>query len=205
MRNKTYIALDEPSALRPTVPDSDFVFDPGMAGVISYLSSFDRPLTQPEIMQVIAEARVTEDSVRPWIAFDDGSYRRNAILRLPHVEMLVLCWMPGQFTPIHDHAGSTGAVRVLRGTATEITYRRSVGSFLVPGDSRDYFPGELFSSHDAHIHRVGNFSGPDDMLITLHCYSRPLDGFHIYSGSDLAYGDSQPATLSPAFDIRRNA
>src|SRR5690606_32119228 len=181
---------------------------PGLAAVVSYLSSFDRPLTQPELTQVIAEARVSEDSVRDWIAFDDGGYRRNPILRLPHVEMLVLCWMPGQFTPIHDHAGSTGAVRVVRATATEITYRRAGGSFLVPAESRDYFSGELFTSHDAHIHRVGNFSGPEDVLVTLHCYSRPLDGFHIYGGADLVYDSalpSPPPVAPNALDIRRNA
>lgn len=154
--------------------------DEGLAALISFLSSFDRPLSQPELLEILAEGHLSEDSVREWVAFDDRTYRRNPILCMPHVELLVLCWKPGQVTPIHDHAGSTGAVRVLRGTATEIQYDRSKGSWLVPAQSRSYSPGELISSHDTHVHQVGNFAEPDEPLITLHCYSKPLEGIRLF-------------------------
>ena len=43
-------------------------------------------------------------------------------MRNEFVEMLVLCWKPGQRTPIHDHNGSHGAVFIHEGVLWETTF-----------------------------------------------------------------------------------
>ena len=53
------------------------------------------------------------------VSFGDKAYRRNLLHDGPAYHALVLCWRAGQRSPIHDHSGSSCAVRVLEGIATE--------------------------------------------------------------------------------------
>src|SRR5207253_2226455 len=61
---------------------------------------------------ILQKAEVTRDDLRPYRSFKPGTYARHRVFRNEFVEMLVLCWRPGQRTPIHDHNGSHGAVMV---------------------------------------------------------------------------------------------
>ena len=56
--------------------------------------------------------RVSADDLRPYRHFKQGTYARHRVYRNAFAELLVLCWRPGQRTPIHDHNGSYGALRV---------------------------------------------------------------------------------------------
>jgi cysteine dioxygenase len=161
---------------------TDLAFGPGegVSGLVEQLTSFERPLSRTELLTVVGDADIDEQSVQQWAIFDDTAYRRNRVLRTAHFELLVLCWRPEQMTPIHDHTGSTGVVRVLKGEATEIRYMRSRGGLLVPQQSRVLARGELLTSRESDIHQVGNLGGPEESMITLHCYSRPLDGMQVF-------------------------
>ena len=58
----------------------------------------------------------------PYLIFDPRSYRRVRLWRDDDWEALVLCWLPGQHTAIHDHGASTGLAYVLMGTLHEARY-----------------------------------------------------------------------------------
>jgi cysteine dioxygenase len=96
--------------------------------------------------------------------------------------MLVLCWAPGQFSPIHDHAGSTCAVRVIRGTASETVYQQTEHEVLQ--QTSHWVAGDVFGGSDGDIHAVGNFAPDDTPLVTLHVYSPPLTRMSLYSLED---------------------
>src|ERR687896_328654 len=70
----------------------------------------------------LAAVVVTEDELRPHVSFKEGTYARHRVRLSDHAELLVLCWRPGQRTPIHDHNGSFGAVRVLSGVMWETIF-----------------------------------------------------------------------------------
>ena len=59
----------------------------------------------------------------PWWMFDACTYRRNLIRRTAAYEALLLCWLPGQRSPIHDHRGSGCAFRVVEGVVTRDALR----------------------------------------------------------------------------------
>lgn len=46
------------------------------------------------------------DEIQAYCHFSQDFYTRNLILRTDDFELLVLCWEPGQITPIHNHSGS---------------------------------------------------------------------------------------------------
>lgn len=110
--------------------------------------------------------------------FSDDHYRRNIIKRTDEYELVALCWKPGQRTPIHDHVGSTCGLLVVEGDATETRYEldadgvaRRAGRSVIP-------QGSVCASQDDDIHEVANLTDRD--LITLHCYSPPINQFHRY-------------------------
>ena len=58
----------------------------------------------------------------PFIRFSSRGYTRNLVHGGTWYNLLVLCWKNGQRSPVHDHAASACAVRVLRGTLTDTRF-----------------------------------------------------------------------------------
>src|ERR1700757_2823417 len=55
-------------------------------------------------------------------------YARNAIHIAPsgNLSLFALVWLPGQWTPVHDH-GSWGVVGIIRGVLEERSYMSATG------------------------------------------------------------------------------
>jgi cysteine dioxygenase len=123
---------------------------------------------------------VSAEELRPYVSFKEGTYARHRVHLASHAELLVLCWRPGQRTPIHDHAGSYGAVRVLRGVMWETIFEMGGDSGLAYKSSREWTPGQVTGADVPDIHQLGNpdVSGQD--LVTLHLYAPPLTSLNVY-------------------------
>jgi cysteine dioxygenase len=117
------------------------------------------------------ELRVTDPDVQPYVRFETENYARNFVLDDPRVQVLVLCWRPGQGSPIHDHGQSICGVRVVAGQATETIYEGSTASASQVSE-RELFKGDLSIGPGSLLHRIENRQAED--LITLHVYSPPL-------------------------------
>jgi cysteine dioxygenase len=138
---------------------------------------------RPELSEVnewMLRVRVGQDELRPHVGFKEGAYARHRVRLCEHAELLVLCWRPGQRTPIHDHAGSFGAVRVLGGVMWETLFGMDGERGLLYKSSREWTPGHVTGADIPDIHQLGNpdVSGQD--LITLHLYSPPLTSLNVY-------------------------
>jgi cysteine dioxygenase len=159
---------------------------PRRAGVFS-LSSLVETLegleARPELSQVdewMRSVEVSREELRPYVSFKEGTYARHRVFVREYAEILVLCWRPGQRTPIHDHAGSFGAVRVLEGFMWETLFEMDESAGLLYKSSREWTPGHVTGADIPDIHQLGNpdISGTD--LITLHLYSPPLTSLNVY-------------------------
>jgi cysteine dioxygenase len=113
---------------------------------------------------------------------------RNLVRAGPWYYALVLCWKNGQRSPIHDHHGSSCAVRVLRGTLTETIFEFAPNGMVKAAFSRDFFPGSVFGSEDTDLHQVSNLQAGSADLVTLHVYSPPLMHMGTYSLVDASRG-----------------
>ena len=121
---------------------------------------------------------------------DPDHYARNAIYIDDGGELSLfsLVWLPGQWTPIHDH-GTWGVVGVLEGMLQERNYMRTDrrgsdaldGIELARGGVIMLSPGAVtsFVPNPDHIHVTGN-GDPEHRVVSLHLYGRTLSGFHIY-------------------------
>ncbi|MCI0488556.1 MAG: cysteine dioxygenase family protein [Blastocatellia bacterium] len=117
----------------------------------------------------------------PYRMFTPRKYARNLIVRSPFAELLMLCWRPGQRTPIHDHGGSVGVVMVCEGLLTETMYERTPEKRVHPYNTFKRGPGEITGADVPDIHQLLNLQPKGRDLVTLHCYAPPLSVLNTYS------------------------
>jgi predicted metal-dependent enzyme (double-stranded beta helix superfamily) len=120
---------------------------------------------------------------------DPDHYARNAIYISPdqQLSLFALVWLPGQWTPVHDH-GSWGVVGVLQGLLEERSLMAVDGHITADHGIRLKRGGVLllkeksissFVPNPDHIHMTG-VPRERAMAVTLHLYGRNMNSFHIY-------------------------
>lgn len=132
------------------------------------------PLALPELREltrrIADEVRaglhpVTVDRERRWyqLLSSDG-----------YVDVWLISWAQEQGAELHDHAGSLGALTVVRGSLTERrwapTQRRLRARSLRVGTSVGFGLG--------HVHDVSNTAA--DPAVSVHAYSPPLTAMSYY-------------------------
>jgi cysteine dioxygenase len=163
------------------LPADDIKEDP--FSLQSLVAALEAVINTPSLAQIyewLEKAQVSAEELQPYNGFKEGNYWRHRVCRNKFVEMLVLCWRPGQRTPIHDHNGSHGGVKVCKGMMWETTFSFDPDVGLAYKSAREYAPGSVTGSDVPDIHQLGNpdVSGQD--LITLHVYAPPLGVLHTY-------------------------
>ena len=109
------------------------------------------------------------------------SYTRN-LIATDHVSytLLLLCWNPGRFSPIHDHPCDGCWMRVLQGQVQECRYKNDSQDELICTQDKTYTEGGLVFIEDSlGYHKVGNPSG-NQPAVTLHLYSPPFESCKIW-------------------------
>jgi cysteine dioxygenase len=151
-----------------------------LAALVARLAALEGPPSLAELNSWMAAVEVGADELRPHVSFKEGTYARHRVYLGEHAELLVLCWRPGQRTPIHDHNGSFGAVRVLSGVMWETLFEMEEGRGLAYKHARQWTPGHITGADVPDIHQLGNpdVSGQD--LVTLHLYAPPLTSLNVY-------------------------
>ena len=89
---------------------------------IAKLDTFAARVPLPELETMLRELELAPGELERYYSFSTGHYTRNPIALGPAYQALVLCWLPGQESVIHDHQGSSCAVRILEGECTEVAY-----------------------------------------------------------------------------------
>ena len=120
---------------------------------------------------------------------DPTGYTRNLIYKAPDesLSLYSLVWLPGQWTPVHDH-GSWGVVGVVEGVLEERSYVRlsadrgaDEGIELARGGIMLLSAGAVtsFVPNPDHIHVTG-VPPERPRAVSLHLYGRTMSNFNIY-------------------------
>lgn len=140
----------------------------------------------PVLIAGLKRLRVDFAAVEKFALFSPDRYRRNLMRAGPAYHALVLCWRSGQRSPIHDHRGSSCAVRIIRGEATETVFALTEQGHVYPSRTRQLPEGFMCATQDQDIHQLSNLQPAHTDLITLHLYSPPLLIMGQYSLTDSA-------------------
>jgi predicted metal-dependent enzyme (double-stranded beta helix superfamily) len=132
------------------------------------LDSAERFLSRDRLAVITAGFAARADLWRDRARHDPESRWFERILLNPALEVWLIGWAPGQWTPLHDHAGAAGALTVAEGQLTEVEFPDGP-----QGERRRRLhsaPATVaFETH--HIHRVGNRG--DRNATSIHAYSPP--------------------------------
>lgn len=151
-------------------------------------------LSLPQFAKLIDNPRTTETQAvdafnrlflgksewSSFVHFNDHRFQRLMLHSNHRFSLLMLCWLPGQKTPPHDHRGSKSWVKVLSGQL----FYHEVDEEGQPVDGTDAkltrCMGAPFVEDDTlAVHVVGNNS--ETFAVSLHFYSPPY--------TDLSYTD----------------
>jgi cysteine dioxygenase len=149
--------------------------------LIDYLESLHQGAALSELTSRVAGCDIALDDLAPFMRFSEKAYSRNLVRAGAWYNLLVLCWRNGQRSPIHDHRGSSCAVRVLQGVLTETLFAFAPNGYIKATGSRDLQPGSVIGSVDEDVHQVSNLQAGRADLVTLHVYSPPLHVMGTYS------------------------
>lgn len=119
----------------------------------------------------------------------ETGYARNLIFCAPDASLSLysIVWLPGQWTPVHDH-GSWGVVGVVEGVLEERSYVRLSPDRGADHDIELARGGTVLLRHGAvtsfvpnpdHIHITG-VPAERPRAISLHLYGRTMSDFNIY-------------------------
>lgn len=149
--------------------------------LVSYLDRLTDRAPLAELNARLTDLRVNLDDLRECARFDDHHYCRNLIAGGTWYDLLVICWRSGQRSPIHDHAGSSCAFKVLTGVCSETVYEFAPCGQVVPIHTTRQPAGMIVATQDTDTHQVSNLQPAGQDLVTLHIYSPPLKSMHTFS------------------------
>jgi cysteine dioxygenase len=151
-----------------------------LQSLVAKLDSVDKAPSLAEIYEWLEKAEISIEELQPYTGFKEGNYWRHRVYRNEFVEMLILCWRPGQRTPIHDHNGSHGGVKVWKGMLWETIFSYDPVTGLEYKSARELSPSSVTGSDVPDIHQLGNPDVSEQDLITIHIYAPPLGVLHTY-------------------------
>ena len=150
-------------------------------------------ITSTRVQDLLADGELDEAALLPFVGTRPDKYARRLVRRDQRFEVLVLTWAKGQATPVHNHAGNHGWVRLVRGQIREQTFRLVPGSAVPDAELAASVPGRvgnvgLECTGDAVVATIGAVATVDrvraihslgnpaaDVAVTLHVYSLPHD------------------------------
>lgn len=145
---------------------------PKLRPLKDYLCSLESAADLDILEGLLEELELKVEDVAAGCIFDEVTYVRNVIGQSEWFDLVLMCWRPGQVSPIHDHAGSSCAFKVLKGQVTEVRFEPTKRGFARPTGTKVYSEGFICSAYDTETHQIIN-NEPGD-LVTLHIYSPPL-------------------------------
>jgi len=156
------IGLESSQAAIPKLPDS-------LQHLISLLSQ-TKNLTSAQVYQSVQQAQIKQQELMPWSTFDHPvthSYGRQLVYDGGYFEIMVMSWVPGDVSAIHDHGATQwGAVQCF-GQASHWAYKLNE-QVLQTKEYKEFSPGRIVKVNHDLIHQMGNYS--QDSFLSLHVY-----------------------------------
>lgn len=135
-----------------------------------FLLSQTKHLTSDRVYQSLLHANISQSELMPWANFNHpvgDSYGRQLVYDGGYFEVMVMSWLPGDVSAIHDHGQAQwGAVQCF-GQAIHTVYEL-VGQKLQTKVEFPLFPSRIVEVDHDLIHQMSNYS--NEPFLTLHVY-----------------------------------
>lgn len=133
--------------------------------------------------EMFVELATKHKNFEAFETWKNNRYTRNCILKTPQLELLLLCWNPNDFSPIHDHNNENCWVFQVKGSIFETHYKKVEDLPPVKLKSQLLTQGALsFLGNGGHLHNLVNNSSL--RATTLHLYQSPIKTCSYYCEVD---------------------
>ena len=141
-----------------------------LQGLIRDLEQSADFLTPARAKDILLRTNISPQDLLPWADFNHpvtDSYGRKLLFQGKNFEIMVMSWLPGDFSAIHDHGSAQwGAVQCF-GTADHYVYSFTEG-ILTTAKSSPYHFGMVHAVDRSLIHQMGNPGNKP--FLSLHVY-----------------------------------
>lgn len=120
--------------------------------------------------------------------FKESQYARHLVFKSDNVEIIMVCWRPGQGSPIHHHGPSDGLMVILDGEITNTSYYPDGKKVTTVWRKGDVGHTPIGVSHE-----VRNNSRDD--VVSFHIYAPPLA--KEFKSADLGYDNNYTVCEAP--------
>lgn len=131
----------------------------------------------PTVLRNLSLADVADQ-----LSFDSHKYTRTLLASDDGIELLLMGWLPGQASAVHDHGNSGGAALVLAGEAEEDTFEPAGDGAARKVRTQRLRRGESTIERPTDVHRVANPT--TSLLVTLHAYAPRLTQYQTFDPMD---------------------
>lgn len=146
--------------------------------LITVLSEEERT----DYVGILHSLSIAHAEVNSYHSWSDEKYTRNCVVENDAFELILICWEPGQSTPIHDHGGEKCWVYVMEGEIKETLYdKASEGQPIVKRSTTSKTGDVSFISDVMGCHSLENPT--DSRTCTLHLYAKPIRNCNVYDES----------------------
>jgi cysteine dioxygenase len=165
--------------------------------LVAGLSSLENePITSARVLEYMRQVQPSVVALTPYLLWNRDYYTRNLLYRDDFFEVIALCWLPGQRTPIHSHDGQLGWMTVLQGELACRDYVFVRPGFLKkpPSSSANCADGSrpvevqmlntincrgdgtvMVVDRRRTTHQIENIEKSPLGSVSLHVYSKPID------------------------------
>lgn len=129
------------------------------------------------VAEIVNTAQVKAQDLLPWADFEHSpadSYGRKLVAQGANFEVMVMSWLPGDFSAIHDHGHTQwGAVQIF-GPAEHATFRIRQQQLRTTARWRVQ-PGDILTVGHDLIHQMGNPSRQPFLSLHVYGFPEPID------------------------------
>ncbi|CAI5743505.1 unnamed protein product [Hyaloperonospora brassicae] len=132
------------------------------------------------IRQLLEDFPVNMNELQHFAHFDPSrNYTRNLISTdNESYALMLLCWNPGKYSPVHDHPSDGCWVKVIQGCVNEVRYVKQDGR-LVETFNEHFTSGVTYMDDSFGLHKVGN-PHAEIGAISMHLYAPPYEKCRVW-------------------------
>jgi cysteine dioxygenase len=145
---------------------------------------------QEEHKKIISAMDIPKSEFVAYAHWKKSGYARNCIKRTKDYELLLLCWNPGDRTPVHGHDGQDCWVYLVDGEMTEIRYKADEDDNLTKTHTEKLTGHRLtYMRDEMGYHMIKNNS--EQRAMTLHIYALPIDECEVFDEKNETFVDKE--------------
>ncbi|MBV1924377.1 MAG: cysteine dioxygenase family protein [Flavobacteriaceae bacterium] len=130
--------------------------------------------------EVVKRIQLPLSELNEYLFWSEQFYTRNCIERNEKYELIVLCWEPEQYTPIHCHNQQECWIYMVEGELDELQFQLNKQDVPKQTNASKLIANNFYHTNDdIGFHSLSNLS--EKRCISLHLYAKPIEECSYFS------------------------